>query len=223
MALGTFNSVKNVGNLGLMFTGIGEALSAVSLAYDIALKLFSTSTKTEIVQSYTKLGFESYDNLVTIQYYLGVSASNINSLKSVIVRSLYIPKDKVKSFNDYIDFADVVDSSSWTNYNSFLKSDNSGGAKSVQVFFNIDSKTNKYNVFVTETKTQFKVADDIYVMKKTKSTFGGAFVKEDFSIKRQSHTVTPEDAETLMTFFDIIAFKKFKTTLEAFKPFGETA
>ncbi len=71
--------------------------------------------------------------------------------------------------------------------------------------------------------TQFKVADDIFIMKKTKSTQGGAFVKEDFQIKTQSNVITQEDAETLMVFFDMVAFKKFKTTLETFKPVDATA
>jgi hypothetical protein len=117
-SLGSFNSLKNAGgNLKFIpFTGYGEILMAASLAYDVAKKLFSTSTKTEIVESYTSLGFESYDNIVTMQYYLGVAERNIGSLKSVIVRSLQIPEDKVASFSDYIEFADLVDSSTWTNY-----------------------------------------------------------------------------------------------------------
>lgn len=108
-----------------------------------------------------------------------------------------------------MDFADVVDASTWTNYQSFLRTDNTGGAKSIQVFFNLDLATNKYNVFVTDVKTKFQVADDIYVMKKSKSTFGGLFQKETIDFKRQSHIVTAEDAEILMSFFDVIALKKF--------------
>ncbi len=114
-----------------------------------------------------------------MQYYIGVAERNIGSLKSVIVNSLHIPEDKVSSFIDYIDFADIAESSVWTNFQGFLRTDNSGGAKSIQVFFNLDKSNNKYNVFVTETVTQFKVADDIFVLKKTKSTMGGMFVKQD--------------------------------------------
>ena len=60
-------------------------------------------------------------------------------------------------------------------------------------------------------------------MKKAKSTLGGAFLKEDISIKKESKTITSEDAEILMNFFDMIAFKKFKSTLETFKSTIETA
>jgi hypothetical protein len=165
----------SLGGVGVSFSGFSEILDAVEKTYDLAKKIFGSSTKTEIVESYTKLGFESYDNIVTIQYYIGVGASNIDKLKSIIVRSLAIPADKVEAFNDYIDFADCMDASSWTNFQSFLRADNEGGSKSVQVFFNLDSATNKYNVFVTDTKASFKVADDVYVMKRSKSTMGGMF------------------------------------------------
>ena len=113
------------------FAGFFDVLNAVEKTYDLAKKIFGSSTKTEIVQSYTKLGFESYENVVTIQYYIGVAASNIDRLKGIIVRSLAIPADKVEAFNDYIDFADCMDASSWTNFQSFLRADNEGGSKSV--------------------------------------------------------------------------------------------
>lgn len=48
------------------FSGYFDVLSAVEKTYDLAKKIFGSSTKTEIVQSYTKLGFEQYDNVVTI-------------------------------------------------------------------------------------------------------------------------------------------------------------
>ena len=80
---------------------------------------------------------------------------------------------------------------------------------------------NKCNVFVTETQTQFKVADDIFIMKRTKSSFGCMFVKEDFSIKRESHLVTADHAEILMTYFDLIAYRKLKNVLDTLRPFGK--
>jgi hypothetical protein len=205
------------------FAGYFQVLDAVEKTFDLAKKIFSSSTKTEIVNSFTKVGFASYDNDVNIHYYLGVAQSNTDRLKTMIIRNFQIPADKADSFRDFIDFADIADSSAWTNYQSFLRADNEGGAKSVQIFFNLDLATNKYNVFITDVKTKFKVADDIYVMKKSKSRFGGMFEKETIDFKKQSHIVTAEDAEILMTFFDVIALKKFQATLELMKPIATLA
>ncbi len=69
--------------------------------------------------------------MMPIQYYLGVSTKNIDELKSVIVKSLNIPKDKVSSFNHFINFEENADSSTWTNYNVFLRNDDSGAAKNI--------------------------------------------------------------------------------------------
>ena len=69
-----------------------------------------------------------------------------------------------------------------------------------------------------DTKADFKVADDVYVMKRSKSRMGGMFTKEEIIFKRQPHTITVEDSEVLMTFFDIITLKKFKLLLDTFKP-----
>lgn len=78
--------------------------------------------------------------------------SKIDSLKEVIVNYLDIPEDKVKYFNDKIDFTDYIDSSKWIYYNIFLTNEKSGSAKSFQIFFNFVKDTNKYNVFMTEVK-----------------------------------------------------------------------
>jgi hypothetical protein len=52
------------------------------------MKIFSSSSKTEIVQSFTKVGFASYDNDVLIQYYIGASQTLIGRLKDMIIRNL---------------------------------------------------------------------------------------------------------------------------------------
>lgn len=137
------------------FPGFTDILAAVSQTYDVVFKLFSSSSKTELVQAYTSLGFSHYDGKASITYYIGVSADKIDRLKSLIVRSLSIPADKVDAFADYIDFADCLDASAWTNVQSLLRTDNSGETKAVQVFFNRDLATNKYNVFVTDVIADF--------------------------------------------------------------------
>ena len=108
--------VSNVGDIAVAIAGYNEILNAIEKTYDLAKKIFGSSTKTEIVESYTKLGFEHYNNIVTIQQYIGVPAANIDRLKSLIVRSVAVPADKIDAFNDYIDFADFMDASSWTNF-----------------------------------------------------------------------------------------------------------
>ena len=55
-------------------------------------------------------------------------------------------------------------------------------------------------------------------MSKSKSTWGGMFQKQDIKFEKRPHILTAEDAQMIMTFFDIIALGKFKMTLELFKP-----
>jgi hypothetical protein len=73
-------------------------------------------------------------------------------------------------------------------------------------------------VFVTEVQAQFKVADDLYIIKKTKSTSGDMFVQESFEVKKTPHTVTSEDSQAIMNFFDLVALRKLKKVLDAFTP-----
>lgn len=57
------------------FAGFNAIVDAVDKTFGVVLKMFSSSSKTEIIGQFTKVGFASYENDVTIQYYLGVAAS----------------------------------------------------------------------------------------------------------------------------------------------------
>lgn len=175
------------------FGGFFSVLDAVGKTFDLTLKMFSSASKTDIVNQFTKGGFRNYDNDVNIQYYLGVLPANIDRLKAMITRNLQIPPNKQASYNDFIEFSDLADSSSWNNFHNFLKTDNTGGAKSIQLFFNFDEVKGKHNVFVTNVATKFKIADDLFIQKSSKSTFGGLFYKEKIEFKYVPHVLTIEE------------------------------
>jgi hypothetical protein len=58
--------MMNVQHLG-RFGFFPLMLGAVTTTLNYALKLFSSSTRSDIVKSYTDLGFESYDNIIILQ------------------------------------------------------------------------------------------------------------------------------------------------------------
>lgn len=84
------------------------------------------------------------------------------------------------------------------------------------IMYNRDDATGKYTFFVADVKGSFNVAEDMYIWQKQKSSFGGLFQKDQQEIKYLPHTITIDEAELLMNFFDMIALSKYDMYLRAF-------
>ena len=53
----------------------------------------------------------------------------------------------------------------------------------------------------------------MYVWEKSSSTFGGLFQKDEEHIEYLPHKMTPDDAQLVMDFFDIVALGKYNLYL----------
>ena len=84
------------------------------------------------------------------------------------------------------------------------------------IMYNRDEVTGKYTFFTADVKATFKVSEDMYVWQKQKSTFGGLFQKDEQEIRYLPHSITLEEAEVLMNFFDMVALSKYDMYLRAF-------
>jgi len=82
--------------------------------------------------------------------------------------------------------------------------------------YNRDFISGNYTFFTADVKASFKVSQDMYIWQKQKSTWGGLFQKDEQEIRHLPHTITVEEAEVLMNFFDMVALSKFDMYIRAF-------
>lgn len=100
--------------------------------------------------------------------------------------------------------------------NTAYTKDSVGNAKYMTIMYNRDEFTGKYTFLVADVKASFNVAQDMYIWQKAKSSFGGLFQKEWQEIKYLPHSITIEEAEVLMNFFDMVALSKYSMYLKAY-------
>ncbi len=74
----------------------------------------------------------------------------------------------------------------------------------------VDPATGKYTIMTVDIKATFHVSDDLYLWEKQTSKFGGLFQKDNQYLEKRPHTITLEEAQLLMSWFDMIALKHFK-------------
>ena len=82
--------------------------------------------------------------------------------------------------------------------------------------YNRDEDTGKYTFLTADVKATFKVSEDMYIWQKQKSTWGGLFQKDEQEIRYLPHSITLEEAEVLMNFFDMVALSKYDMYLRTF-------
>jgi hypothetical protein len=72
-------------NLGDGIADFNSLLGAVSKTWDTVKSIFSSSSKTAIVQSYTNLSFDQFASTCLVQSYVGLPPEKIDAFKSFII------------------------------------------------------------------------------------------------------------------------------------------
>lgn len=141
----------------------------------------------------------------------------IDKYLDYITRQVEVPANKKQAFLDTLAIVTwVEDEGTWNMQTTSLTPDNSGVAKSICLMHTFDQQTRKYSFFTADTQADFHVGDDMFVWRRQKSTMGGTFTKDEQSIEYRPHRLSIEDVEVVMTFFDLIALKKFRGYLAPF-------
>ena len=93
--------------------GFTSLLSIVDSTWNTIKSIFSSSSKTAIVERITKLGFTEFQSSTLIQMYKGVPADKFNTLKNVIMKSTEVPSNLAGAFDDWWELAEFTEASTW--------------------------------------------------------------------------------------------------------------
>ena len=75
--------------------------------------IFSSSSKTAIIERITKLGFSEFSSTCLIQMYKGVPQEKFELLKRVIMKTAEVPSNLHSAFDDWWELAEFSDASTW--------------------------------------------------------------------------------------------------------------
>jgi hypothetical protein len=99
-------------------------------------------------------------------------------------------------------------------FRTLYSEDSTGNCKYICI---LSQKTDagKYNFFVANMAANFMLSPDLLVVKTTKSYLGGLFKDEHVTIKHSPHKLSPDDLSTLLDYFDLVAFGRFRTYISS--------
>ncbi|TNV82010.1 hypothetical protein FGO68_gene7730 [Halteria grandinella] len=191
-------------------------LDVIDKSIDIFKKIFSSSKKSEIIANYTSLGFDRFEAKTNIISHKGIKEAMIDKYLDYIARQVEVPANKKQAFLETLQLVTWMEAGTWNLQTTSLTPDNSGVAKSICLMHTQDQVTGKYTFFTADTQADFHVGNDMFVWRRQKSKMGGTFTKDEQSIEYRPHRLSIEDVEVVMTFFDLIALKKYRGFLAPF-------
>ena len=71
--------------------------------------------------------------------------------------------------------------------------DQAGNVKVIQIDVNVNYEKQLISVFLLSMEGEFKVADDLYIMRTQKSKWGGIYTSDKISFKKVPHVVTNDE------------------------------
>lgn len=99
--------------VGQSIEGFKSLLDIVDQTWNTFKNIFSSSSKTAIVERITKLGFSELQSTCLIQMYKGVPADKFDTLKRTIMRTAEVPANLNDAFNDWWELAEFTEASTW--------------------------------------------------------------------------------------------------------------
>jgi hypothetical protein len=185
----------------------------VSRTYDVVKNAFTSSKKSSVVNATIKSGQDFYSKKTTVLSFTGVDLAKAASFGEYVVRILKVPDDKKNAFLANLDFSQEQN---LRDSVLFYKSGVSGPVKSVHIVSNANFEKKNFNVFILETTTDFKVTEDLFVLKNSVSKVGGFLQAEKIDFKKLPKSMTVDDVSQLIQFLELAALNKFKAYLDTY-------
>jgi len=114
-------------------------------------------------------------------------------------------KQKIQEFLEFAPFTEV---GNWNMMRSMYSAKKQSDAQYVCLMTYRDEQ-NRMSVYQVNMKNKFKVAPDILILRSSKSSFGGLFSSSSEKVVKVPHSMTPQDLQQLLDYFDLIAMKRF--------------
>lgn len=178
------------------------------------MKDYNSKAKSEIVQRITTLRFDNYDQDAKIQYINNLQGEHFDDYSKYLSSSLKVDPSLQQTFKDYFEVAKISDENVWNMFRTMYSVDKGGDCKYI-CMMSMAHADNKYSFLVADMSSTFALTPDLIIKRNSKSLLGGLFEWESTTINQVPHTVTKDDLDVLLNYFDMIAFERFTKFLHS--------
>ena len=170
---------------------------------------FKTTRSSEIKERITGKGFDYFKQSAQIQISKGVKAEYLDKFIAHLQTRIKVPAERQGDLAMVLEESKWTESNVWTAFDTLFSIDNGGNTKFASILVSRNDVKDTYDFVFTDVKADFKLSPDTLVVHKKLSVLGGIWEDEKDEITKVPKSITPEDVNTVLQFFQIVAFKGF--------------
>ena len=200
--------------LGAFNQLIGAVQGATSAVQGIA-NLVGTQTSEALVGQFTDRGFKKFKEKTTITVTSGLPTKYFEAfIKDQLRTVVKVPSKHNDAVQQIIRWGLYTGSNSWNAAENTFDIDKGGKVKNFQLFVNRNTECEHMNIVLVKTDITFNLAPDVFVISKSKATFGGAFSTTKLHWKKHNAALKAPDLQFVSEFFINLGMTRIKQSQE---------
>ena len=196
--------------LGAFNALIGAVQGATSAVQGI-VNLFGKQTSEALVGQFTDRGFSKFNEKTTITVTTGLPTAYFEAfMKDQLKSVVKVPKKHKEAVKQIVRWGLYTGSNTWNAAENVFDISKGGNVKNFQIFVNRNYECEEMNIVLVKTDVAFKLAPDIFVISKSKATFGGAFSTTKLHWKSRDAALKQPDLTFVSEFFINLGMNRIK-------------
>ena len=189
------------------FENLFNSFMKVTNSWTKIIDTFKTTRSSTVKETLLGKGFEAFSSSAQVQVTKGVREEFLDKYLNNLATRVKVPEERKTDLILVLEESKWADSSVWSAYNNVFSVDNGGNTKFVSILCARNETKGTYDFVFSDVKAEFKLAPDVMIINKKLSVLGGIWADEKDIQQRVPKNITQEDIQTVISFFNVIAFK----------------
>jgi hypothetical protein len=135
-------------------------------------------------------------------------------MKDMLKSVVKVPSKHNDAVDQIVRWGLYTGANTWNAAENVFDIGSGGKVKNFQIFLNRNTQCEEMNIVLVKTDVSFKMAEDIFVISKSKSSWGGAFSSTKLHWKKNKAPIKQEDLTFVSEYFITLGMNRIKQSHE---------
>ncbi|KAF9272761.1 hypothetical protein BGZ68_002118 [Mortierella alpina] len=193
---------------------LNSGIATAQAVWDLAKSIFGREVS-ETIKRQVCLGFKRYEHSVTAMSMMGIDQDDLPYVLDSLLKMAHVPAGDdletalllSKYSTDYTWSGELVSYTSKNGMHQFF-----------YIYKHARPDKNKVDIVFGLLKSDFKLAEDVLIVHRKESRWGGMSKSEEVFYRNVPHILTPKDTALLNLYFEVVAYRKLAMVTNATVP-----
>ena len=205
---------RNLNFLGA-FDALVSSVSGATGAVQGILNLFGKKSSETLVGQFQDRGFSHFNERTTVTVTSGLPTKYYEAFMKDMLKSVVkVPSKHNDAVDQIVRWGLYTGANTWNAAENVFDIGSGGKVKNFQIFLNRNTQCEEMNIVLVKTDVSFKMAEDIFVISKSKSSWGGAFSSTKLHWKKNKAPIKQADLTFVSEYFITLGMNRIKQSHE---------